>query len=152
MQMLDDLRSRYKVCQHTGMILWNSGDVACIKMKSGYRRLSCFGKRFAAHRVAWLLHYGHWPEHEIDHINGDKSDNRIDNLRDVPHQLNVQNLRASTSSSSTGILGVGPKNGKWRARILKQGKTHYLGTFDTKEEAQNAYVAAKRKHHEGCTI
>jgi len=59
----------------------------------GYRQLTYNGRMFKEHRVAWLLRYGHWPVHEIDHINGMRSDNRIANLRDVPHRLNQLNQK-----------------------------------------------------------
>jgi hypothetical protein len=129
------------------------GDIAgCVNVATGYRtvKIRCVG--YPAHRLVWLHVHGVWPAHEIDHINGNKLDNRIENLRDVPHQVNVQNLRESTSSSSTGILGVGPHGDRWRARILLNGRTKYLGRFKTKEQAMAAYVAAKRELHFGCTL
>lgn len=129
------------------------GDIAgSICKASGYRIVKIKGVGYPAHRLVWLLVYGKWPDHEIDHINGDKADNRLCNLRDVPHQVNVQNLRASTSSSSSGILGVGPHGDRWRARILIEGKKISLGRFKTKEEARIAYINAKRALHAGCTI
>lgn len=129
------------------------GEVAGYVCKTnGYRVIKVSCLRYTAHRLVWLHVHGVWPTHEIDHINGDKTDNRLSNLRDVTHQVNVQNLRASTSSSSTGMLGVGPHGDRWRARILHEGKTRYLGRYKTKELAQEAYVKAKREIHEGCTL
>jgi len=118
----------------------------------GYRHIKVSGIRYSAHRIAWLMTYGDWPVHEIDHCNGVKDDNRLCNLRDVTHQTNVQNLRSATSSSSTGRLGVGPKHGRWRARITLNRKMIYLGTFATQEDAESAYKAAKRDLHAGCTV
>ena len=130
-----------------------AGDIAGhVSKHHGYRFIKIRSLRYAAHRLVWLHMHGDWPTHEIDHINGIPTDNRIENLRDVPHQLNVQNLRTRTSSSSTGLLGVGPKDGKWRARIRVNDKPLILGTFDTKELAYAAYVDAKRALHQGCTI
>lgn len=119
---------------------------------SGYRVVKIKSRRYPVHRIVWALVHGCWPQHEIDHINGIKTDNRIANLRDVPHQVNVQNLRSKTSSSSTGMLGVGPKGSKWRARITVNGVPRTLGTFTSQDDAQAAYVEAKRSLHVGCTI
>lgn len=128
------------------------GDVAGHVAKNGYRVIKIKGLNYLAHRLVWLFTYGDLPIGEIDHINGDKADNRLMNLRDVPHQVNVQNLRASTSSSSTGVLGVGPHGTNWRARITVDGKLRTLGTFPDKALAEAAYISAKRSLHNGCTI
>lgn len=120
--------------------------------RHGYRFVKFNGERIAAHRLIWLIVHAHLPRFEIDHINGIKHDNRLENLRDVPHQINVQNLRGCISSSSTGLLGVGPKGRKWRARITVNKVVQHLGTFETKEQAIEAYITAKRYVHTGCTI
>lgn len=106
-----------------------------------------------AHRLAWLYVHGFWPEQEIDHIDGDPTNNRIANLRDVSRRTNQQNLRRASSRSSCGVQGV-CRNGKngWMATIGYQGKSRYLGTFRTTEEAHAAYVAAKRELHPGNTL
>ena len=72
----------------------------------GYICPRILGRNYAGHRVAWLLHYGKWPEHHIDHINGIKTDNRITNLRDVPREANMQNMRLQ-KRNKTGVPGVG---------------------------------------------
>mgnify|MGYP003403369480 FL=1 len=113
------------------------------------------GKRYAAHHLAWLHTHGKWPEHEIDHVNGNPGDNRIDNLRDVPHRINQQNFRASfVTNRSSGILGVSlhKKTGLWRARITANGNEISLGYFKDMEVARAAYIDAKRQYHDGCTI
>ncbi len=130
----------------------SAGSVAGCISAGGYRAIKIKQKRYTAHRLVWLYVHGVWPTHEIDHLNGNPADNRIENLRDVPHQLNVQNLRAPTSSSSTGLLGVGPKGNKWRARIGVNGIPRTIGTYSTKDEALAAYINAKRELHAGCTI
>lgn len=107
-----------------------------------------------AHRLAWLYVHGRWPDGLIDHKNGDRADNRFDNLRDVAHRVNMQNLRKAFVSSKTGLLGASPlKDGRFGAFIKRDGKSKNLGTFDTPELAHAAYVAAKRViHHEGNTL
>ena len=72
---------------------------------TGYRRLSLDSKRFLAHRCAWLYVHGDWPQGEIDHINGDPGDNRIENLRVVEAQTNAENKRRARSDSRSGLLG-----------------------------------------------
>jgi hypothetical protein len=119
----------------------------------GYRLVVIDQKRYQCHRLAWLLSTGHWPEFEIDHINGNRSDNRLSNLRDVPGGKNLENLKAARCHSSTGVLGVFPYySNKFISRLVVKGKIIRLGVFDTIEEAHRAYVEAKRIHHEGCTI
>lgn len=108
------------------------------------------GAHYFAHRLAWLYVHGGWPSKEIDHINGDPLDNRLTNLRDVPHRINLQNMRRPMKTSALGILGVSRNsNGKnYRARI---GDRH-LGTFTRTGDASAAYVKAKRETHAGCTL
>jgi hypothetical protein len=121
---------------------------------TGYYRISFDSKRYMAHRVAWLYVYGEWPKQDIDHINGNPGDNRIENLRDVPNRINRQNMRRPRGPSQSGLLGVfmHKESGKWRARIQVNMKAIHIGLFDTPEEAHEAYLKAKRKYHEGCTI
>lgn len=111
-------------------------------------------KRYMAHRVAWLLHYGKPPTGVIDHINGDGMDNRISNLRDVSQQVNQQNRRSPQINSGSGLIGASlhKMTGKWMAQIKTPEGQKYLGLFPTAEAAHAAYVNAKRQLHEGCTI
>lgn len=146
----------------TGKIFWKAqpstkikvGDEAGSDDRHGYRKL-CFRKRmFLVHRVVFLLANGRWPIGQIDHINGNRKDNRIENLRDATHSLNMQNQRKAMSSNhSSGLLGVTlHKCGKWQALIKTNGKSRYIGLFPTPEEAHAAYILAKRELHDGCTI
>jgi hypothetical protein len=128
-------------------------DVICTTgLLAGYRRVKIDGVRYMAHRLAWLYVYGEFPAGTIDHINGCHGDNRISNLRDVPHGVNMQNRRTHYKNSQTGVLGVHRDKGRFRASISHQGKTVHLGSYLTIDEAQSVYVAAKRRLHEGCTI
>jgi hypothetical protein len=121
----------------------------------GRREVCVYGTRHYAHRLAWLMMTGEWPQGVIDHINGDPADNRWRNLRDVDHATNSQNQRqAQKSNKSTGALGVtARKSGKFQARISPvRGVNLYLGTFASAGEAHAAYVKAKREIHAGCTV
>lgn len=98
-----------------------------------------------AHRFIWYLHYGEIPEGmQVDHINLDKTDNRIENLRLVNACYNNQNRRFKGYSWNK-------KDGKYKAQILVNGKSVYLGMYDREEDARAAYVAAKLKYHAGTT-
>lgn len=123
--------------------------------KTGRVRIGVDGRLYKAHRLAWLYVHGEWPTSEVDHKNGNPSDNRIDNLRDVGHGVNIQNQRRPQSNKKTGTkLGVSWRADceKWYARIKVGGKEMPLGFFDTEDEAHAAYVKAKRTHHPGCMI
>lgn len=103
---------------------------------------------FRLHRLAWLYVYGSWPVGVIDHINGDKTDNRIKNLRDVSIKLNAENRRNPSRQSQSGVLGVYKWRNKWK--VMVGGK--YVGLESTKEAAYALYVQAKRQSHAGCTL
>jgi hypothetical protein len=131
-----------------------SGRVAGSDDNNGYRQISLDYKMYFAHRLAWLYIFGHSPKGEIDHINGIKSDNRIVNLREASIAVNRQNLRKARRDSASGLLGASWNKAanKWVAMICFKGKSKFIGRFDTKEDAHIAYVDAKRRLHEGCTI
>lgn len=109
--------------------------------RGGYLRIGLLGKRHLAHRLAWLLTHGEWPSGQIDHINGDKLDNRLANLRLATNAENLRN-RGAVRSSGTGLKGAHrvAATGKWRSKVTIDGVDHYLGTFDTPEEAHAAYA------------
>jgi HNH endonuclease len=116
----------------------------------GYRVIEVDRKAFPAHRLAWLYTYGAFPTEQVDHINGVKSDNRLENLRVVSNSVNQQNKRRARSDSKTGILGVHlHRPGKWQAKINIEGKSRSLGIFNSPQEAERAYLEAKRRVHAG---
>lgn len=119
----------------------------------GYTRIVVDGGKYMAHRLAWLWMTGEWPEDQIDHINGDRSDNRWPNLRAATASINVQNIHAPKSNNKTsGVLGVRPCGARFEANIGHNYRRIYLGRFDTADEAHAAYLTAKRRLHPGNTL
>lgn len=114
----------------------------------GYLRARVDGSDYLLHRLAWFYEYGEWPDGEIDHINQDKSDNRIENLRIVTSSENHQN-RFKQKNNTSGCKGVylQKKTGKWVANIRHEGKTFYLGYYEDKNIADSAYRMAAAKFH-----
>lgn len=114
----------------------------------GYTHINIKGRTYAAHRLAWLWVTGTWPDDQIDHINGERSDNRFANLRMCTGVENVQNTGIYRNNKS-GYPGVGfhKASGRWRARIDRGNRQKHLGLFDTAEEAFQAYLLAKRSEH-----
>lgn len=120
---------------------------------TGYLIVHVCGRPRLVHRLVWFMVHNEWPKGHIDHINGNRADNRISNLRDVTPKMNRENLRKAYRDSKTGVLGVRlRKSGRFVANLRIDGRYTYLGTFDTAEQAHAAYVAAKRLHHKGCTL
>jgi hypothetical protein len=110
----------------------------------GYSTVKVDGVHLLAHRVVWAMHYGEWPVGSLDHVNGIKSDNRIENLRIATHSQNRANTLASrTSSHGTKGITLLP-TGKWQAQIQHNGKFRYLGCFADKQEAAQVYADAAR--------
>ena len=104
--------------------------------------------RLQTHRVVWALAHGRWPENQIGHINGDRSDNRIANLREATHAENQHNAkkRINNASGYTGVSWI-ERAGKWRVRINVAKHEIYLGRFDDLNTARRTYLAAKRILH-----
>ena len=111
-------------------------------------------KKYLLHRLAFLYMTGEWPEHDVDHINGVRTDNRWANLRPATSAENRQNIRRAKSNSASGVLGVSWHRGagKWQAQIKHEGKTRALGLFLNPDDAHAAYLEAKRSLHTYCTI
>lgn len=120
----------------------------------GYWHIKLDKRCYLSHRLAWLHVYSMWPTGEIDHIDADKTNNCIANLRDVSHSVNQQNIKRPQAGNISGHLGVTwhPANKRWQAAIRANGHLKYLGSFDSPEAAYVVYVEAKRRLHPGCTI
>lgn len=131
-----------------------AGMQAGYEMTDGYHVIGINRKYHMIHRLAWLYMYGEFPDGFIDHINGERDDNRICNLRIVTPRENCENLKLPTIASTTGYLGVmfDKRRNKYIAKIQVNYKQIHLGEFNEPEVAYEAYLAAKRKYHSGCTI
>lgn len=144
----------------TGVFRWLSsrgtaraGSVAGSPDSYGYLQTKIDRRCYLNHRLAWLYVHAEWPEEQIDHINGCRSDNRLANLRKVSASINQQNQRKARLDNKCGLLGVSSSGKRWQARIsYPGGKDTYLGLFDTPELAHAAYLEAKRRLHPGGTI
>lgn len=143
----------------TGLLRWResrgkakAGGVAGCVDHRGYIVLGIDGARYYAHRLAILLMTGRPAVELVDHIDGDKGNNRWANLREVTHAVNQQNQREPSKNNRLGLLGVRKFGKRFRSAITVDSAARHLGTFDTAQEAHEAYLAAKRALHEGCTL
>lgn len=120
---------------------------------AGYVQLLVDGTHQYAHRVIWLMQTGAFPQGYIDHINGNRADNRWVNLRDVVQRINAQNLYRAHNDNKTGFMGVElHHSGQYAARIMAAGSRRWLGLFETPQEAHAAYLRAKRDLHPAAGI
>jgi hypothetical protein len=146
------LREKLLYNEGTGALLWKnttqwtkSGQVAGTNC-NGYIKISINQKIIPAHRIVWAMLYGTWPFGEIDHIDGNRSNNKACNLREVTRQQNCMN-RAKAVNNKTGRKGVSWHAGakKWQAHISVAGKSIYLGLFASAEDAGDEYARASEK-------
>lgn len=137
----------------TGIFIWRNPRRGVYKKEAGsislhgYVEVGLVRGRYVAHRLAWLYVYGVWPK-QLDHINHNRLDNRIINLRDVPHIDNCRNQKKHKNNTS-GFTGVSfhSGSGKWRAHIKIMFKQIHLGLFDDKFEAVCARMSANNKYN-----
>jgi len=152
-----ELKAQYSYDSDTGQFTalrdeldgrWKAGRIA--GTTSGRNQIRLNGQMRRAHRLAWLYVYGEWPDqkYQIDHINGDPSDNRICNLRKATPAQNQANSRRP-KNNTTGFKGVtfDKKSGVYRAKIMVNYKTVHLGGFSTAEKAHEAYVKAANEFY-----
>lgn len=138
----------------TGVFTWlktvgshgPKGSVAGKDTQYGYRAVTLDGKRYLSHKLAWFYTYGTWPEKVVDHEDGNGMNNALRNLRDVSQSVNNRNRHRARSNSTTGLLGVykGRRSSRYGAKIAISGKSVWLGTYDTAEEAHTVYMKAKQ--------
>ena len=139
--------------RETGVFTWKispknhikAGQIAG-KIEKGYVRIKIDGKLYRGHRLAWLYVYGKFPKDQIDHINGIRNDNRIENLRECNGSQNQQN-RVIKNNNMCKATGVDFRKGLFRARISVNKKTITLGLFKDVEKAKEAYLNAKNHYH-----
>jgi hypothetical protein len=147
-------------CQNTGAFTWrvNAGGRALAGMPAGtvirgadkvsYRMIKVAGKKYMAHRLAWLIVTGEWPPALVDHKDGDGTNNAWTNLRLASHSQNLMN-RGATKANKCGLKGVSydARRDKWFARIKANNQVVWLGYFPSKEEAHAAYARAATHMH-----
>lgn len=128
---------------------WNrrfSGQEAGRVNQKGYREITIDGRLYPAHRLAWLYIHGEWPTLEVDHIDRQRDNNQIANLRVASRCQNAWNKRiaANNSSGATGVVWHSKLN-KWQAQIEVRGRSIYLGVFGDIEEAREARATAAKQ-------
>ena len=156
------LRSALAYDPETGHFTWlvSSNRAAVIGARAGtinslgYWIVGIDGKKYRQHRLAWFYTHGTWPAFVIDHIDCDRTNNRLANLRDIPQAVNLQNQRTATKASASGVLGVywSDRWDGYMASIRLNGKSKRRGPYRTTERAYTSYLDLKRKHHIGCTL
>ena len=118
---------------------------------NGYRVIRLEGKNYSCHRVGFFLHYGRWPKGFLDHKNGIRHDNRIENLRECQQFENMQNLSAKASlvNKTSRFTGVtwNKRDKRFKAQIKVRGKKIFLGNFKDEESAHKAYIDGKARLH-----
>ena len=146
---IDELRKKFAY-RSDGVLIWKrpegrkikSGSVAGWIDRNGYLSIQTRNVAYRAHRVIWAILKREDPlDYQIDHINGNKLDNRVENLRKATQRQNTFN-RKNVKGCSFHI-----RKNKWDARIMIDGKIRNLGSFDTQEQAREAYLRAKEKLH-----
>lgn len=153
---VDLLKYLFRLDHETGVLVRNvtrapnaqKGDIVGSVDGKGYLHVNICGRFYRVHRIIFLLHYGYEPPAHIDHIDGDRSNNRPENLRPATDQQNAGNVLRMFKHNTSGYRGVSlnTRSQKWHAQIKIFGKQTYLGRFDTQEEAAAAYAKAAEDH------
>jgi hypothetical protein len=131
----------------SGIFRWKvDGRLAGTLTAYGYVRIEIDGKPYLAHRLAWLWVHGMLPTKQVDHINRDRLDNRIENLREASNQENSRNKVSGRNRSGRKGVRWHKRAGKWAAAITINAKEIHLGLFDNLEAASAAYDAAAANH------
>ena len=151
---IEEFKKRLRYCPKTGLTIWlispnnqlQPGSRAGNTNPNGYRHITIFGRRWAEHRLAWFLMTGCLPASQIDHKNGNRSDNRWCNLRPASACDNARNAKKRLRRVSE-FKGIFKNTQGWTARVMIDGKRRSVGTFETAREAHNAYCRAATKHY-----
>ena len=139
----------------TGELRWKesrgcikAGDIAGCTKPNGQVVVRINNHLYRAHRLAWLLYYQRWPKNQIDHIDHNPSNNKLNNIREVTASENLRNQSLSIRNKS-GVCGVGwhKKRRKWVAEVKLEQKTRHLGYFDNLEEAATARAEANKRYN-----
>lgn len=140
----EDVRKLFNYDKLTGSLIWkirlsnriSIGDYAGSMSNKGYLTTRVKNKLYLNHRLIWLYHYGYFPENQIDHIDRDKLNNRVNNLREVSQSCNIRNT-GSRKNNKSGVKGVSwhKASKSWRVNIMTNGKPNYLGYYNDKTEA-----------------
>jgi hypothetical protein len=146
---IEELKEYFKYDKETGKLFWNKrpsnrvllGQEVGNHNQQGYRVCRFKGKTIRVHRIVWALNKEEIPSNFIDHINGVKDDNRMENLRLASNSQNLQNMKKAKGYS------YHKKNKKWMAQISVNKEHKYLGSFATEQEAHVAYLKAKQELH-----
>ena len=151
----ESARARLGYSAETGELTWLlprrlAGQRAGSLTKRGYRVVVLEGRAFFEHRLIWMWVHGAWPCGEIDHINRQKGDNRLANLRDVSKSENAFNAGAHRDNRC-GVRGVSPHRGRWKAEVQVNGRRYHVGVFSSAEAAGHAHNEAERLIRAGAT-
>jgi len=136
-----------KCAQHRWNVRFAGKQAFAVKMENGYAKSSILGRQVLAHRAVWAFANGEWPKYQIDHIDGDRMNNRIENLRDVPEVINRRNAcrNQKTTAPYNGVT-QNKRTGNWVARIHYDGLSHHVGVFATLDEAVTARKTAEAEN------
>lgn len=154
---IDFLKSVLEYREDVGELFWKvtrsqnarKGSAAGTDHNSGYRAVHLCGKIYLSHRLIWAIMYGNWPINYIDHIDGNKKNNKLENLREASKSQNCQNSRVRKDSTS-GSKGVNwhTRKKKWTVRVQANKARKFIGYFDTFEEATIAAKMAQEELHQ----
>lgn len=148
-----ELKNLMTLDQETGEFTWlkrmggtaTTGSAVGSYDAKGYKTTSIYGKHYKIHRLIWLYIFGIWPAGVLDHIDGNKSNNCLSNLRDTNQMINGTNRTKLNKNNTSGYMGVYRDKKKWNAEIIYLGEKFRLGSYNTPEEANEALIAFREE-------
>lgn len=157
----EEIRGLFDLNVETGELTWKATTsrgqhtqrAAGSSHRLGYRQVKTGKKSYLVHRVVWAIVYGEWPSKPVDHIDGNKANNAVANLRLVTAGQNMQNRAVKGVKTVSGLAGASYVPGTirrrecWEARIKVNGVSKHLGRFKSPEDAHYAYITAKTQVH-----